>query len=327
MKKDVRGGRITLAAPAKVNLYLGVHTQKDERGYHLVDSVMAALALCDEVTVEAARDLRVVMEPGIDVPVERSNAWKAAVRLAGAFGVPARAHIHVRQRIPMCAGLGGSSSDAGATLRGLCALWGIDVADPRVAAVARGIGADVPFFLDPRPSHLVGGGDVLAETFAGLPPLSVVLVKPGAGVSTVESYRDFDRDPVPEGDLEALLAALRALPAEGDRHADENDWHAAEDDRCTAEDDRRAAAASVLAHASNNLDPVACRLLPADAEIKAWLAAQSGTSSVLVTGSGSCVFAVADTPARAESIAADARARGWWSCATEFAGAARDEVC
>ena len=320
MKKDVRGGRITLAAPAKVNLYLGVHTQKDERGYHLVDSVMAALALCDEVTVEAARDLRVVMEPGIDVPVERSNAWKAAVRLAGAFGVPARAHIHVRQCIPVCAGLGGSSSDAGATLRGLCALWGIDAADPRVAAVARGIGADVPFFLNPRPSHLVGGGDVLAETFTGLPPLSVVLVKPGAGVSTVESYRDFDRDPVPEGDLEALLAALRALPAEGD-------WRAGGNARRAVEGDWRAAAASVLAHASNNLDPVACRLLPADAEIKAWLAAQSGTSSVLVTGSGSCVFAVADTPARAESIAADARARGWWSCATEFAGAARDEVC
>ena len=165
MKKDVREGRITIAAPAKVNLYLGVHTQKDERGYHLVDSVMAALALCDEVVVESAADLQGVMEPGIDVPVERSNVWKAAVRLAEAFGVPAQAHIRVTQHIPMCAGLGGSSSDAGATLRGLCALWGIDVADPRVAAVARGIGADVPFFLDPRPSHLVGGGDVLAETF------------------------------------------------------------------------------------------------------------------------------------------------------------------
>ena len=254
----MREGRITIAAPAKVNLYLGVHTQKDERGYHLVDSVMAALALCDEVVVESAADLQVVMEPGIDVPVERSNVWKAAVRLAEAFGVPAQAHIRVTQHIPMCAGLGGSSSDAGATLRGLCALWGIDVADPRVAAVARGIGADVPFFLDPRPSHLVGGGDVLAETFADLPPLPVVLVKPGAGVSTVESYRDFDRDPVPEGDLTALLAALRALPAEGDRRAGGNA-------RRAVEGDWRAAAASVLAHASNNLDPVACRLLPANA--------------------------------------------------------------
>ena len=302
------GHRIVLAAPAKVNLYLGVHTHKDERGYHLVDSVMAALALCDEVTVEPAGDLQVVMEPGIDVPVERSNVWKAAVRLAEAYGIEPHARIRVVRHIPMCAGLGGSSSDAGTTLRGLCALWGIDVADARVAEVARGIGADVPFFLDPRPTHLVGGGDVLAEAFCDLPPLPAVLVKPDAGVSTVAAYRDFDRDPVPEGDLETLLTALRGLDAVNALDAD-------------------AAAAQVLAHTSNNLDPVACRLLSVEAEVKSWLAAQHDTASVLVTGSGSCVVAAVKTSARAAEIAAEARARGWWSCATEFTGVTDAEIC
>ena len=64
MKKDVRGGRITLAAPAKVNLYLGVHTQKDERGYHLVDSVMAALAHIPFLGFSVTGCLAVVMFGG-----------------------------------------------------------------------------------------------------------------------------------------------------------------------------------------------------------------------------------------------------------------------
>ena len=113
---------------------------------------------------------------------------------------------------------------------------------------------------------------------------------------------------MPEGDLEALLAALRGLDAVNALDAD-------------------AAAERVLAHTSNNLDPVACRLLPVEAEVKAWLAAQTDTASVLVTGSGSCVFAAVKTRGRAEAIAADARARGWWSCATEFTGVTDAEIC
>ena len=34
---------LTLFAPAKINLYLGVHTERDDRGYHRVDSLMAAV--------------------------------------------------------------------------------------------------------------------------------------------------------------------------------------------------------------------------------------------------------------------------------------------
>lgn len=292
------GTPIRLLAPAKVNLYLGVHPGRDERGYHRVDSVMAALALCDEVTVEPASALEVRMTPGIGAPIQHSNVYKAAARLAEAYGLQPAARVSVTQRVPMRAGLGGSSSDAGATLRGLCRLWGIDCRDEKVARVARSVGADVPFFLDPRPSWLVGGGDVLRESFAPLPPLPVVLVKPADGVSTSASYADFDARAVPEGPLEPLLAALRAADAPG-----------------------------ALAHASNNLDPVACRLLPADAEVKRWLAAQPGVAQVLVTGSGSCVFAAVDAPATAVKLAGAAQARGWWSCATEFADVSRAEFC
>lgn len=284
--------------PAKVNLFLGVHTELDERRYHRVDSVMAALSLCDEVVVQKADRLEVEMEPALDIPAEKSNVGKAVLRLAEALGVEPNVRVRVRRLVPMGGGLGGSSSDAGGTLRGLCALWGVDAGDERVRTVARSIGADVPFFLDPRPSYLAGGGDELVETYEPLPELPVVLVKPDAAVMTAAAYRDFDASPVEPGDLEAMRQALRAGDVEG-----------------------------VVAGLSNNLDPIACRLLAEEAEVKAWLQGCSGVRKVLVSGSGSCVFAVCSSAESVEEIAGSARAHGWWSCATKFAAAQPVEVC
>lgn len=122
---------IVVSAPSKINLYLGIHTEKDERGYHRVDSVMAALDLADTLRIEPANELVVLTEPAVDVPMERNTAYRAAVELACAFGLEPRVRIAIEKRIPLQAGLGGPSADAAATLVGLCKLWGIDVQDER----------------------------------------------------------------------------------------------------------------------------------------------------------------------------------------------------
>ena len=282
---------LVIEAPAKVNLYLGVHDQKDERGYHRVDSVMAAVGVCDTVEIAPADQLLVTTTPASDCPMERNTAYRAAVVMGEVFGREPAFSISITKRIPFCAGLGGPSTDAAAVLLGLCRLWEIDPSDERIDKIARRIGADVPFFLHGALGYYDGGGDVLAEEFCPLAGIPVVLVKPEhAQVSTVEAYRTFDASPVPAAPLAPVLDALRT----GDREA-------------------------VLAQVSNNLGGIACKLEPQIEQVMTWLREQAGTGVVEVCGSGACVFATCKSAAVAQRIARSVPVgMDWWTRATEF---------
>lgn len=281
-------GALRIAAPAKINLYLGVHTERDERGYHRVDSVMAATSLADQVTMVPAAELAVETVPAADFPMEQNTAYRAARALGEAVGREPAFAITIEKRIPLRAGLGGPSADAAAVLLGLCHAWDIDPRDGRVDAIARSIGADVPFFLYGALAYCDGAGDRLSERFEPFEGEPIVLVKPeDAGVTAREAYEVFDREPPAVPPLEPLLAALRAHDAE-----------------------------AVPALIANNLAPAACAIAPQVADVVAWLRAQEGVRAAQVTGSGACSFALCDTPETAERLARDARSRrGWWSCA------------
>lgn len=206
---------LTLSAPAKINLYLGVHTERDDRGYHKVDSLMAAVGLADIVTVAPAQDLTVQTVPASDFPMQKNTAYRAAAAMAEHYGREANVCITIEKRIPLCAGLGGPSTDAAAVIVALAELWGVDRSDPALDDIARGIGADVPFFLHASPAFYVGGGDVLATEYPALPATPVVLVKPReASVSTIEAYRRFDEAPAPADKPGAIASALRSGDAE-----------------------------------------------------------------------------------------------------------------
>ncbi len=140
---------LTLFAPAKINLYLGVHTERDARGYHRVDSLMAAVGLVDTVTVTPAQALTVQTIPASDFPMQKNTAYRAAAAMAEHYGREANICVTIEKRIPLCAGLGGPSTDAAAVIVALAESWGIDRADPALDNIARGIGADVPFFCMP----------------------------------------------------------------------------------------------------------------------------------------------------------------------------------
>lgn len=284
---------LTVAAPAKINLYLGVHDERDARGYHKVDSVMAAVGLYDRVTVEPADGLSVETVPTSDFPMQKNTAYRAAAAMGERFGRAPRVRIVIEKQIPLCAGLGGPSTDAAAVIVALAELWDIDRADPALDDIARGIGADVPFFLHASPSSYVGGGDVLAEEYPALPELPIVLVKPGdARVSTVEAYRTFDAHPVPAGSLEALRRALASQDAD-----------------------------AVVANISNNLAPVAEHLEPRIADVLGCLRTHEGILAADVCGSGACSFAICEDAGLAERLAVEVREHhGWWSCATRLVG-------
>lgn len=282
-------GAVTVVAPAKINLYLGVHTEKDGRGYHRVDSVMAALGLADIVRIAPAPALSVRTVPAADFPMEQNTAYRAACALVKTFGLEAAASIEIEKHIPLQAGLGGPSTDAAAALVGLCRLWGIDPADERVEAIARGVGADVPFFLTSVLAYCDGAGDAVREEFEPFEGLPVVLVKPeSVGVSAAGAYVQFDSDPCEVAPLERLLNALRAHDLSG-----------------------------VIDGIANNLAPAACTLAPAVGQVASWLCDQPGILAAQVTGSGACSFGICATQAVAERIAQAAReVHGWWACAT-----------
>ena len=281
---------LTLSAPAKINLYLGVHTERDDRGYHKVDSLMAAVGLADTVTVTPAQELTVQTVPASDFPMQKNTAYRAAGAMVEHYGREANICVTIEKHIPLCAGLGGPSTDAAAVIVALAEIWGIDRIDPALDIIARGIGADVPFFLHGSPAFYVGGGDVLATEYPALPATPVVLVKPReASVSTIEAYRRFDETPVPAEKPGAIASALRSGDAE---------------------------TAYALVH--NNLGAISAQMEPQIQTVLDWLRAKDGTVAVDVCGSGACSFAICDTAATAERLADAAQQNGWWSCATEL---------
>ncbi len=119
------------------------------------------------------------------LPVDGSNlVVRAAEMLRRETGAQGGATVHLEKHLPFGAGLGGGSSDAAAALLLLCDLWQTYLPEARLHALARELGADVPFFLDPIPARGTERGDVLAplededgEPFV-LPYALVVAVPP-----------------------------------------------------------------------------------------------------------------------------------------------------
>ena len=284
-------GRQTIKIPCKVNLHLDIHTQKDQRGYHKVDSLMVPVALYDTVVVDDAPELTVTHEPQLCVLPERTTTWKAAVLLANKLGVSPDVSIDVQVHIPEKAGLGGSSADAAATLYLLAQRWGVDPLDPLVVEVAKAVGADVAFFLDPRPSLMLGAGDTLVETYASIVDAPLAIVLPAeTGVVTKEAYDQFDASPIAPESYEQLSSLLRAAGQ------DASDNHLIQQ------------VASLL---FNNLAPAAKSLKPQVAEVEEWLKAQPGVLGAQVSGSGSSSFALCESRDAANAIAVTAQAKGW----------------
>jgi 4-diphosphocytidyl-2-C-methyl-D-erythritol kinase len=109
--------------------------------------------------------------------------WQAAGRPARPLGVV----VQIAKRIPLQAGLGGGSSDAAAAIRGLTALWRLDLPRERLLAIAASLGADVPFFLEGGTALGLDRGDVVFPLI-DQPSAWVTLALPPFGVSTKEAY-------------------------------------------------------------------------------------------------------------------------------------------
>lgn len=284
--------RVTIAAPAKVNLWLRVGPAEPS-GFHPISTLFCALDLADTVTLRRASSpdesgLELDFAPPLDaLPELGPDDSNLAVRAASAFmersGGRAMPQIRLVKRIPAGGGLGGGSSDAGAVLRALHRMHPRAVDTDAILDVARELGSDVPFFVLGSPlAHGAGRGERLTALVPP-PPRPVVLVLPPFPVATGEAYGwlDADRD----------TGILDRAPF--DSSPDDPDGS-----RLTWE--------RIAERASNDFEDPVFRRHPDLRDVRDALRA-AGATLALLAGSGSAVFGVFAEHSDAEAAAGSVR--------------------
>lgn len=273
-------------APAKVNLFLHVGAV-DAGGLHPLSSLVAFADIGDQVTVEPSDALSLAVEgPFSDGLAEPDNLVLRALRSLGeasGLGDPPL-KVVLNKALPVAAGLGGGSSDAGAALRLAREALDLPIDDATLAAAARTIGADGPMCLRARAAWAEGHGDILIEE-PRLPPLPAVLVNPGAPSSTGAVYRAYDEGPT----------------RQANRDGEPTDWSVA-------------GVTQWLRRQRNDLTAPAVALQPLIGRALEAVAATPGVALARMSGSGATVFGLCPDAAAADRAAAALSAAhpAWW---------------
>lgn len=279
-------------APAKVNLTLAVLGRRAD-GYHLLDSLVVFARAGDRLTLAPGRALALNVRGDTAVqsgPLDDNLVLKAARALAAEVPGLKLGRFTLDKRLPVAAGLGGGSSDAAAALRLLARANRLPLDDPRLRKVARGIGADVPVCLDPRPRRMRGIGEKLSAPLA-VSKLAAVLVNPGVAVPTRDVFAMLG---LKLGAAPRRAGRARNLPRSRDGLIE------------------------FLAGDRNDLEPAAIKLQPAIAGVLAALRQEPGCALARMSGSGATCFGLF-TSTRAAAAAARRVAAAqprWWVAAT-----------
>jgi len=185
------GGHARLEAYAKLTLSLRVTGVRAD-GYHLLQTLFRFIDFGDILHFTLRTDGAVLRlnEVGA-VPAEQDLCVRAARLLQQATGCTLGVDIRLDKRIPLGGGLGGGSSNAAATLAGLCRLWDLDAPREALQRMAGRLGADVPFFLEGGTALASGVGDRV-EPLPDLPATHLVVLFPGIAISTAGAYRSLN---------------------------------------------------------------------------------------------------------------------------------------
>jgi 4-diphosphocytidyl-2-C-methyl-D-erythritol kinase len=180
--------RLTLPAPAKLNLMLHILGRRDD-GYHELQTLFQFLDYGDELSFAVREDGEIHLHTEIaDVPHDSNLIVRAARSLKEQSASPLGVDIWLKKILPMGGGIGGGSSDAATTLLGLNHLWNLGWDEDRLAALGLTLGADVPVFVRGRAAFAEGVGEILTPVNPE-EPWYLVLV-PQVSVSTAEIFSD-----------------------------------------------------------------------------------------------------------------------------------------
>jgi len=256
-------------SPAKINLFLQVTGRRPDR-YHELVSLMSCIDLYDSITFDFKATGITVRCDHADVPDNEDNiAHKAASLFFENLGpengirVGSARHqgvsIYIEKRIPVAAGLGGGSSNAGQTLVQLNRYYGSPFDMAALNRMALATGADVPFFLQGIPAIATGVGEHLTP-YPGLLPLNILLVCPDIAVSTAEVYKNLNLG------LTKCKKQLKNFLFDKPRF-------------------------DVKQHVCNDLETVTVPKFRVISEIKSQLI-QTGAAAALMSGSGPAIFGI-----------------------------------
>ncbi len=257
------GEKLTLKAPAKINLGLDVLGRRDN-GYHDVRMVMQSIGLYDDVTIEKVEEPGICLEINLDfLPTdERNIAYKAAKLLMDEFAISTGVKIKLEKHIPVAAGMAGGSTNAAAVLEGMNRLFSLGLTQKELMERGVKLGADVPYCIMKGTALAEGIGEILSP----LPPLPecyILIAKPGISVSTKEVYEELDSKEIPEHpEIDGILEGLEEANLE-----------------------------KIVSAMGNVLERVTVQKYPVIDEIKQVMK-KAGAMNAMMSGSGPTVFGI-----------------------------------
>ena len=274
--------QISVKSYAKINISLEVKSKRSD-GYHELDSVMVPIELHDSIVITKLplADNFVTVDDFSSGLIHYNLVSEAITALTKKYNRKDHFRVYIHKVIPMQAGLGGGSSNAAFTLKAINQMLKLNATDEELIELATPLGADIPFFVKSVPCRCGGIGEELSPIEIKN-NYSVLLVKPSEGVSTKEAFKILDSKPYRPVNIEAVLEALR----DGD-------------------DDKLAE------NMGNSLEDAAIKLVPEIQEIKDYLKSK-GLKLVLMSGSGSTVFALSTDRALLKKIAKEIENEERW---------------
>lgn len=199
------------SAYAKLNISLDVVGKMDD-GYHSMLMVMQSTSLCDDIDISVAEGTGkiTVKTNKVFLPRDEKNIAGAAVQafmqymeITGWDTV-----INIKKRIPVCAGLGGGSSDAAAVLRGMNKLFETKLPKQTLEAIGKKLGSDVPYCVAGGTCLAEGRGEILTE-LVPIPKCFTVICKPSFSVSTPELFSKLNLKKIKcRPDTDGIISAL-----------------------------------------------------------------------------------------------------------------------
>ncbi len=224
-----RDARVLIRTPAKLNLFLEIRCKRSD-GFHELETLMAPIGLFDTLefvsrddgeinfSCEWAAGCREQVEassenPSLgglgDLPLGMDNIVVKAVELIRReSGCQQGASVRLSKTIPSAAGLGGASSDAAAALVAANHAWKLGWTPQQLLPLAAELGSDIPFFLAGKATVCTGRGEVL-QPIDDAPPLSIVVARPPAGLSTPAVFQQCLPNSAPQGSGE-IVESLRS---------------------------------------------------------------------------------------------------------------------
>ena len=274
-------------APAKINLSLRILGRRDD-GFHEIETFIAPISIADEIRIDK-RDQGQGIEFHCDdssVPQGRENlVFRAADLFFETTKIKSSVSIDLKKKIPHGAGLGGGSSDAASTLLALDDLFDTKLPLQTLSKMAEAIGSDVPFFIFQSAAVCKGRGELVSPTRLR-EQLSVLLLKPEFSVPTQWAYSHWRES------LEISGVSYVAQKFAGQTFA-------------------------------NDLERPVFEKFIFLAEMKTWLLKRPEFGAVLMSGSGSTVFAVLRSKADVNRVAEKAKEEldpELWTCVCETIG-------